>query len=82
MRCVKERQTVRDARYISHHVGIGRYMILFNVIVVDLIRNFGRLKPMNNVLFPSAETLQTRTVCRDGFESLEIGLESLQKGHG
>jgi len=33
---------IRDARYISHHIGIGRYMFIFNVIVIGPIRNFGR----------------------------------------
>ncbi len=36
-------------------------------------------KPKNNALFPS-EALQMCTVCHDGFEMLEIWLESLLKG--
>jgi len=32
----------RDAQYISHHIGIGRYMFIFNVIVIGPIIKFGR----------------------------------------
>lgn len=28
----------RDARYIGHHIGIGRYMLIFNVIIIGQIR--------------------------------------------
>jgi len=32
----------RDAQYIGHHIGIGRYMFIFNVIVIGPIRKFGQ----------------------------------------
>lgn len=38
------------------------------------------LMPINNGLFPSTETFLMHTVHHDGFELLEICLESLREG--
>jgi len=32
----------RDAQYICHHISIARYMFILNVIIIGLIRKFGR----------------------------------------
>ncbi len=64
----------RDARYIGNHIVSANECSFFLFEKMSDI-----FKPINNALFPS-ETLQMCAVRHDGFEMLEIWLESLWKG--